>query len=73
MEEKEKPTVIQLLTEWLKADECCQLAGKDRQLPSALPSTGSQVETHKYNVTNFKSLLLTEKHFSFLLQAVVQH
>lgn len=51
MAEEEKPTAIQLLTEWFWTDECCQLAGKDRQLPSALLSTSSQVETHKYNVT----------------------
>lgn len=58
--EEKKPRVIWLLSEGLMADECWQHAGKDRQLPSAPQSAGSQAEIHKYKVIQFKSILLTE-------------
>lgn len=63
---EKKPSAIWLLTEGLKADECWQHPGKDTQRPSASQSTSSQVEIHKYKVIQFKSILLTEKHPSFV-------
>lgn len=66
VDEEKKPSAIWLLAEGLKADECWQHAGKDRQQPSASQSTSSQVEIHKYKLIQFKSILLTEKHPFFV-------